>query len=802
MSDLTKLRQALTIEAKHQYPNLKGNQAHFADFVAGELLKVLKAMPEAERRPVVPLKAAFDRYPTLSAPERADAVGALQALLPVLQEKLEKKAKPEPGKEADWRDRPVQFVKGIGPRMAQTLTKVNVHTVDDLLRYYPRQHLDFQKRVRIGQLQAGGHVTIWGTIKKVEAYNPPSKPNMSILTVWVTDGTGTISARWFGKKSNKFQLDKQKERFPVGQSLLLSGEPKVDSFSGRIVFDRPETEILGDTEGAEGASLNVGRIVPIYPLTDGLNLKNLRKAMRVALDMYLPLMRDPLPALIRESQKLIGLKKAVEHIHFPQGPQELAEARKRLVFDELFWLQLGLAYRRSQVKQKTEALVLPTAGNLIQRFKQLLPFQLTGAQERVFMEIQADLAANNPMNRLVQGDVGSGKTVVAFLSLLVAVENGYQGALMVPTEILAEQHFAKIQGWVEELGLKAALLLGKQSKKEREATYRAVEAGHIHIVVGTHALIQDKVTFQNLGLVVIDEQHRFGVKQRATLRSKGRQPEVLYMTATPIPRTLALTMHGDLDVSVIDELPPGRKPIETKWARGKRERDEVWQLVEEQILAGRQAYVVYPLIEESEKLDVKAATEAYEWLQSEKFPQFEIGLLHGQMSSDEKDAVMEAFRTQKLHMLVATTVIEVGVDVPNSSVMVIENAERFGLAQLHQLRGRVGRGGYQSYCFLLSDSKSDQTKQRLSIMQATNDGFVVAEQDLALRGPGEFLGTRQSGLPDLVLANLVEDTELLELARHTALRLVSADPNLDHYPMLKADLFRYFHANLSFLEVG
>jgi ATP-dependent DNA helicase RecG len=387
------------------------------------------------------------------------------------------------------------------------------------------------------------------------------------------------------------------------------------------------------------------------------------------------------------------------------------------------------------------------------------------------------------------------------MSLLIVVEAGYQGALMAPTEILAEQHYQKIKGWVEQLGLKAALLLGRQGKKERKAVLAAVEAGLVDIVIGTHALIQTEVTFKSLGLVVIDEQHRFGVKQRALLRAKGQQPEVLSMTATPIPRTLALTVHGDLDVSVIDELPPGRKPIDTRWAKG-REKKEVWDFVRRQIEEGRQCYVVYPLIAESEKLDVKAATEAYEWLNTEIYPDLDLGLLHGQMPPDEKDAVIESFRKGELHMLVSTTVIEVGVDVPNASVMVIENAERFGLAQLHQLRGRVGRGAYQSYCFLLSDSRSDVTKQRLAIMEKTNDGFVIAEQDLALRGPGEFLGTRQSGMPDLVLADLVNDTEILETARNAALRLVNGDPNLESRPLLKADLFRYFQANLSFLEIG
>lgn len=797
MSDLTKLRQALAIEAKNQYPNLKGKAAYFADFVVSELGKLAEAAPK-ERARLEAIRLGFERYQGMAPDERQRVVSGLHEAIARLESSTRP---PEPGKEADWRDRPVQFVKGIGPRTAQLLAKVGVHTVDDLLRYYPRQHLDFQKRVRIGSLRPGDPVTIWGTVKRVEAYNPPNKPNMSIMTVWISDGTGTIAARWFGRGRTKYQHDQMKKRFPVGHSVLLSGAPKLDSYSGRIIFDAPDAELLGDTEGTESSSLHVGRIVPIYPLTDGLNLKILRKAMRAALDLYLPLIRDPMPAQFRDQLDLIPLKQALEQIHFPTNPKDMESARRRLVFDELFFLQLGLAFRRAQLAKQTEALQLPATGELVAKLREILPFTLTGAQERVFKEILADLASPRPMNRLVQGDVGSGKTVVALLTLLTAVEAGYQGALMAPTEILAEQHYKKISEWIEQMGLSCALLLGRQGKKERTAHLRAIESGLVHVVVGTHALIQGNVQFQNLGLAVIDEQHRFGVKQRATLRSKGRSPEILSMTATPIPRTLALTVHGDLDVSVIDELPPGRKPIATQWAKGKKKRDEVWEFVRGQIAEGRQCYVVYPLIAESEKLDVKAATEAHAELSEEVFPEYEVALLHGQMPGADKEAVIDRFRRGETQVLVSTTVIEVGVDVPNASVMVIENAERFGLAQLHQLRGRVGRGAYQSHCFLMSDSKSDETKKRLMIMEQTNDGFVIAEQDLAMRGPGEFLGTRQSGMPDLVLADLVNDTAILELAREVAINVIRQDPEIQRLPLLKADLFRYFQANMGFLEM-
>ncbi|MEB3198799.1 MAG: ATP-dependent DNA helicase RecG [Candidatus Sericytochromatia bacterium] len=808
MPDTTRLQRALAIEAQHQYPNLRGNTQCFAEFVLDTLSALAREVPPRDREAIAPLTTAFARYEHLDPDLRARAVGDLAALLP----RWQPKPRHRPEEPADWRDKPVQFVKGIGPALAALLGRLNIHTVDDLLRHYPRQHLDYKQRVRIGQLQAGTRATVWGTIQRVEAYNLPSAKALSIVTVTISDGSGTAIARWFGRKSNKPQLDRQKARFPLGATLLLSGEPKRDSFTGKLAFERPEVEVLGAADDEEGRSLHVGRVVPVYDLTEGLHAKTLRKAIRTALDNHLQLVRDSLPTGLRDHLltgpedkrvALIPLRKALETIHFPDQAEELATARIRLAFDELFWMQLGLTWRRRQLEAQTQALQLPPAGELVTRLRALLPFALTHAQERVFREIQADLAKPSPMNRLVQGDVGSGKTVVALLSLLVAVENGYQGALMAPTEILAEQHFAKLKEWVEALGLRVALLTGRQGRKERQVTLRAIAQHEVQLVVGTHALIQDQVTFARLGLVVIDEQHRFGVRQRATLREKGQNPEVLVMTATPIPRTLALTLHGDLDVSVIDELPPGRKPVATRWARTRRDQDEAWEAVRRELQAGRQCYVVYPLIDENEKLEtVKAATAERERLATEVFPEFQVALLHGQMSGEEKDREIAKFRAGQSHVLVSTTVIEVGVDVPNASVMVIENAERFGLAQLHQLRGRVGRGAAQSYCYLFSSSRSETTAQRLGIMEATNDGFVVAEQDLALRGPGEFLGTRQSGLPDLKAADLVNDTLLLERAREAALLLLARDPDLSQHPLVKADMFRYFKANMAFLEVG
>jgi len=837
-AELSTLHKALAVEARQHYPNLQGRSARFADFVC-EQIAVLRLTlfpnPSVMGR-LTKLAEGFARYDDLSAPERAALVEGMVGLLPYLgaerteaalaaphgelspaamarrvprvQEELPRYEKPAgkpkeaPRPKGEGLDQSVQFVKGVGPRLAERLSKLGILTVWDLLHHYPRTHLDYQNRTPIRDLVVGAKVTLWGTIRKVEAFSPPRRPTMSILTVAISDGSGTVTARWFMGKANKFQLELQKKRFPVGAQVLLSGEVRHDEYTGRMHFDRPEVELLGEGGDEDSESLHVGRIVPVYSLTEGLNLKTLRNAIHEALETFGPLLTDPLPAAMVSEQGFLDRRSALKSLHFPASMAEKDTARARLVFEELFWLQLGLAYRRAQQRKQTESIALPANGELTDRLIQALPFTLTRAQTRVFDEIRADLAAPKPMSRLVQGDVGSGKTVVALLSLLVAVENGYQGALMAPTEILAEQHYKKFAEWLAPLGIPCALLLGKQGKRERTQYLRAIATGYTPVVVGTHALIQDGVEFQKLGLVVIDEQHRFGVKQRALLRSKGQNPEVLTMTATPIPRTLALTLHGDLDVSVIDELPPGRKPIQTSWVTAKG-RKAAWELIRRELGQGRQAYIVFPLIEASEELEnVRAATEEAEELQHEVFPDFRVGLLHGQMAPDEKEAVVDAFRRHDLDILVATTVIEVGVDVPNASVMVIENAERFGLSQLHQLRGRVGRGADQSYCVLVSSATSEATRQRMEVMVATNDGFVIAEQDLKLRGPGEFLGTRQSGLPDFMLADITSDTVWLEKARQYAFQVIEADPELERHPGLKADLFRHFQANLSFLGAG
>lgn len=682
----------------------------------------------------------------------------------------------------------VKYVRGVGPKMAELLATLNIFTVEDLLRHYPRRHLDFQNHLRISQLKPGQEVTILGTIRSAGAFQA-RKGNVSVLNIVINDGSGSISVMKFvGGKSNKYLLDRMKGQYPKDALVMASGIVEQDRYSSKLRLKNAEIELLGAStaDDQDLETIHTGRLVPVYPLTEGLSLRHLRSIIYNALDTYSGGVTDMLPAEIIERYELSDLAAAYRGIHFPEEPSERDRARRRLVFDELFAIQLQLAYRRYQFDKVESALALNCQqGGLVDVFKQLLPFKLTGAQERVFGEIARDLASGKQMHRLVQGDVGSGKTVVALMAFLVAIENGYQGAMMAPTEILAEQHYRQFVRWLTPLGLRCALLLGKQGARERRQTQQDLLSGQVHIAVGTHALIQEGVEFANLGLITIDEQHRFGVKQRAALKAKGQNPELLTMTATPIPRTLALTCHGDLDVSEIDEMPPGRKPIETKLITGGAKKD-LWGFLRGQVQSGRQIYIVFPLIEESETLSAKAATAEFEKLRTGVFSDLRVGLMHGKLKPQEKDEVMDQFRDGELDILVSTTVVEVGVDVPNATVMVIENADRFGLAQLHQLRGRVGRGGEQSYCFLVADLKSEATRQRLEIMTRTNDGFVIAQKDLELRGPGEFLGTRQSGLPDLFLADLVSDAEILEQARHAAIDLIKADPDLERHRQLRS----------------
>jgi ATP-dependent DNA helicase RecG len=598
----------------------------------------------------------------------------------------------------------------------------------------------------------------------------------------------------FGKR-----VQYMKSSLKVDTKLVVSGKFKRDY--GGIQTSDYTYEVLSD-EDAE--LIHTGRIVPVYPLTAKLNQRSVRRWLKMVVDEYASYSPEILPLDIRKRQRLIDRATAIRNIHFPDTHEHLGAARHRLAFDELLFLELGLGLRKKKWETEEPGISFQPQSDLLQRFTSSLPFQLTPAQKRVFSEIEVDMKSTRPMNRLLQGDVGSGKTVVAAMAMLLAVDNSYQGALMAPTEILAEQHYSTLTKLLDPMGLRVALLRGDMPKRVRDEVLSQILTGEANIVVGTHALIQAGVEFADLGLVITDEQHRFGVMQRAELKKKGANPDVLVMTATPIPRTLALTVYGDLNISVIDEMPPGRRKIVTRWvSEGKR--PDTYKFIEDQITQGRQAYLVYPLVEESEKLeDLKAATEMAEHFQNDVFPHLKVGLIHGRMKAEEKQGVMERFKNNEINILVSTTVIEVGIDVPNASLMLIEHAERFGLAQLHQLRGRVGRSSYRSYCLLIANPTNSDAVRRMKAMTRTTDGFEIAEEDLAIRGPGEFFGTRQAGMPDLKVASLIRDAKLLEVAREEAFRIAAEDPALvkPEHQLLKQILHEKWQANLEMISIG
>ena len=684
-------------------------------------------------------------------------------------------------------DTPLKTLPEIKQRgSASALMRLSLNTVRDVLFYYPRDHIDYARQSNIAELVAGETVTVVGTIKSCTCFTSPKNKKLTILDIKLRDRTGTIKLNrfFFGPRfSNRGWQEKQKRAYPTGAIAAASGLVKKNKYG--VTLENPEIEIL-DSPGSQIESPNIGRVLPVYPLTEGVSADVVRRAVLAALPAC-DRLEDPLPDAIKQQYALFDLKEAIVNIHFPRDAEALAHSRRRLVFDEFFYLQLGFLQRRQQQKQMQNSAVLSPKGELLDRFRAILPFELTDAQKRVISDILQDLNSSSPMNRLVQGDVGSGKTIVAVFSILAAIQSGYQAALMAPTEVLAEQHYRKLVNWFNLLHLPVDLLTGSTKVRKRREIHSHLFTGELPLLVGTHALIEDPVQFRRLGLVVIDEQHRFGVHQRAKLLAKGESPHVLTMTATPIPRTLSLTLHGDLDVSQIDELPPGRQPIQTTALVGKQ-RQQAYDLIRREVVQGRQAYIILALVEESEKLDARAAIQESEHLQEKIFPEFKIGLLHGRLSSTEKDEVLNQFRDNEVQIIVSTTVIEVGVDVPNATVILIENAERFGLSQLHQLRGRVGRGSHQSYCLLMSSSKSPDSRQRLSVLEQSRDGFFISEMDLRFRGPGEVLGTKQSGLADFALASLVEDQEVLVLARDAAEKIMIADENLGEMFSLKREL--------------
>ena len=803
------LHQACQLEVDRGFPDLQGRREQFSSFV----VRSLQEPPEhlqlsaGDQGILQQLHQAFQAYADAPSGRRQNLVRQLRQWLHQCRRQQEPPAPPPPPRlrlsaegpspevvaaaGALQPTTPLAQVKGIGPKTAALFAGLGLFVVRDLVHHFPRDYLDYAHLVRIAELEPGRTATVVATVRRSHAFCSPRNSNLAILELQLQDQTGRLKVSRFlvGRRfTSPAALKVQQRPYPTGTTVAVSGLVKDTPWGA--AFQDPLIEVLA-SPSAPVRSPQIGRLVPVYGLTEGLTADRMRKAV----EAVLPAVQrwpDPLQELepLRRSLQLLPRAEALLGVHRPHDQATLQASRRRLVFDELLLLQLSLGQRRLEARRSPAPVLqvpLDRPSLVTQLLQEVLPFPLTAAQQRVLAEIRQDMARPEPMARLVQGDVGSGKTVVALAALLTAIEAGCQGALMAPTEVLAEQHMHKLGHWLPQLHVTAALLTGSTPAARRRHLLQDLANGQLQLLVGTHALLEDPVQFHRLGLVVVDEQHRFGVRQRNRLLAKGLQPHLLTMTATPIPRTLALVCHGDLDTSQIDELPPGRTPIRTTLLRAG-ERQQAWNLVRQEVAAGQRAYVVLPLVEESEKLDLRSAVEVHRQLREEVFPDLQVGLLHGRLASDEKQRVLAAFAGGAVQVLVSTTVVEVGVDVPEASVMVIDHAERFGLAQLHQLRGRVGRGAAASHCLLILDSNQAQARQRLEVLVRSTDGFEIAEMDLRLRGPGQVLGTRQSGLPDLALASLVEDGDVLEMAREQAQALLAEDPELQRWPRLRQAL--------------
>jgi ATP-dependent DNA helicase RecG len=683
----------------------------------------------------------------------------------------------------------VQFLKGVGPKRALLLQKINIFTIGDMLYHFPRDYQDRSNIKPAHSFEHGETATVIGRVLYAQELKP--RRGLTVVKLSIDDGAAVFQATWFNQK----YILKQ---YPPGTMLLLTG--RIDkSFRNTVQLQVVDSEKIDDPD----ETMKQSHIIPVYALTEGITQNVMRSVLQKGLQDVKEL-TEFVPEHLLTKYKLPPLDKALHDIHQPSNKDVIVQAKRRFIFEELFMLQLVLAKRRQKIKRVEKSHhYQPGEGRVVKELLHRLPFKPTTDQVKVWQEIIQDLDSNYPMNRLLQGDVGAGKTLISALLLVKAVESGLQGALMAPTEILAEQHYIGLTKWLEPLGIKVGLLTSSVKKSKRETLLSDCESGELQVLIGTHALIQDVVNFKKLGAVVVDEQHRFGVKQRLALQAKGSQPDVLVMTATPIPRTMALTVYGDLEMSVIYQLPPGRKPIRTHFVYHKKIQD-VYNLIKKEVAQGRQAYIVCPLVEESEALDVQSAVDLAAELSQSKLKDLQIGLLHGRMRPDEKENVMNAFREGTIDVLVSTTVIEVGVDVPNATVMIILDADRFGLAQLHQLRGRVGRGKHQSYCILVANPKTDEGKQRMAAMVKTTDGFALAEEDLRLRGPGEFLGFKQSGIPEFKIANLIRDRQAMECARHEASLLAQQDNDFKApgNQALAKELQRRFGDREALLNIG
>jgi len=698
------------------------------------------------------------------------------------------------------------YQKGVGTKKASILKEIGISTVDDLLNYFPRRYLDRSAMKSIGDLSEGETVTVVGKVLKTQLEG--SHPGRARFKVWLGDATGVLELTWF--RGVRFFS----RSIVTGEPLAVHG--KVNYFGRQAQMQHPDYDRLtaslhepGEGEISDFDLYHTGRIIPIYPTSDamkqaGLGSKQLRTLVARVFDEQMPGIEENLAPAFLSDYHLLSLREAYREIHFPSSHEALEHARYRMKWTELFYAQLMFALRQSELRSNKSAARFTHSGVVTEQLYRGLPYELTDAQKQVIREIYRDLRSGSPMNRLLQGDVGSGKTIVAMFAMALAADNGLQSVFMAPTEILAVQHYLSMKRFFQPLGLRVALLTGKQRKKERQTILDALGTGEVHIAIGTHALLEGEVSYAGLGLVIIDEQHRFGVLQRKALREKAVNPHVLLMTATPIPRTLSMGVFGDLDVSVIRQMPAGRVPVKT-FVRFEKECEKVYDYLRSEVRAGRQGYIVYPLVEESEKIDLKAAVESFDQLSSSVFPDLRLGLIHGQLTPDLKEMVMDQFRRGELDILVGTTVIEVGVDVPNATVMVIEHAERFGLAQLHQLRGRVGRGACPSTCFLLSSRPTAEARERLNAMVSTNDGFIISEIDARIRGVGNVLGKEQSGtLSGLKIADLTRDFDIMQSARSAAFRVVEQDARLTapEHGVIRDHYLRYYHERVTLADIG
>jgi len=771
--DIEHIKRAVQIEEKYKYINIDGRESSFAGFMRKQLMKIYKLSGRNPKWEAV-IKA-FEFYPNETILQRKKIVNRF---ISVLKSEL----RPDNKQTENIYDADIIMMKGIGPKFGYLLNKLGIFSVYDLISYYPKKYIDYSHRCLIRNLKEGENATVYGKITAVKHFT--TKKNLTILKIAVRDESALMELNYFYAKADRYTIERYKSQFPLHAYIIVSGCAKYDTYNHIMTIDKPQHQIIDET-ALETENLNLGRIVPVYSLAADVNIKALRKVIHNALEIYSPSIKNIVPDELIKKHKMLEKREALNIIHFPDNQAQLEKARFTLVYEELFALQMKMLSIRTFTEKtyKTPVLDIKEDG-LVKTFIKNLPFKLTGAQMRAANEILNDINSDKPMQRLLQGDVGSGKTVIACIMLLAAIENGYQAAIMAPTEILARQHFNNFINWLSPLGISIGLFTSSNAKKQREKLEKDLRNGQMNIAIGTHSLIQENVEFNNLGAVVIDEQHRFGVKQRNMLIGKAKIPKMLTMTATPIPRTLALTVHGDLDLTVIDELPKGRKPVITALLTASQ-RKKAYELIRKEIEKGHQAYIVFPLIEESETLSAKAASQEAENLQNGVFSDLKVGLLHGKMKTDEKDKVMADFKNKAYDILVSTTVVEVGVDVPNASVMVIENAERFGLSQLHQLRGRVGRSSIQSYCLLISSSKNEETLYRLNVMTETNDGFIIAEKDLEIRGPGEFTGVKQSGIAELKLADLTKDLYILELARKDAQEYINIHKKEEYSDGLK-----------------